>query len=316
MVAQMTGNFTSNDSQVLVEEYHELVSTNYLGFASFVVLAYDHILTVDDEVKYIWHTSKTKPIIILFLLNRYLTPLGFIVNLNAYISPAWSFETCHRFVVYEGIMGFVGVAIASLMMLIRIHAIYHGDRLVLSFMWILFFAMLGINIWLLMTSGPVLHPGINWGCSMLFGQTHRIGTWVSATAWSPMIFDTAVIVLVVIRTRAIVRGKIADQSKVVTALFQDGIMYYGVILTINLVLAAMIVKAPDGVKNICAQFQLILTVTMMSRITLNLRKNMDKGSSLQSLTVPIGDSRVQIQLRDIESPPRVLRKQYSISRGS
>ncbi|KAG2036379.1 hypothetical protein BDR03DRAFT_982998 [Suillus americanus] len=59
---------------------------------------------------------------------------------------------------------------------------------------------------------------------------------------------------------------------------------YSVICTVNLVLTIMIIRASDGVKNIAAQLELLsnsdwltsfhysLTVTMMSRITLNLKK--------------------------------------------
>jgi len=294
----------------VAEEFHELVSTNYLGLAGFVVLVYDHILTFNDEIQYIWH-GKKKIVIWLFLINRYVTPLGFIINLNAYMSPSWSIETCRQFVVYEGIMGFFGVAVASLMMLVRIHAIYYGDLYVMSIMWLLFWGMVIVNVWLLTTTGPVIHPGIA-GCSMLFGQSHNIGRWVSATAWTPLCFDTVVIALVIFRTRRIVLAKIAEQSKVVTVLIRDGIMYFSVILAVNLVLAVMIVRAPDGIKNIFAQFQLILTVTMMSRITLNLRKNMDRTLSMPShMSVPFSDERVRMQLRDLEVPPKV----YSWSRS-
>jgi len=49
-------------------------------------------------------------------------------------------------------------------------------------------------------------------------------------------------------------------------------MYYSAIFSVNLVLTIMIVSAPAGVKNITAQLQQLLTVAMMSRITINLRK--------------------------------------------
>ncbi|KAF8519371.1 hypothetical protein BU17DRAFT_65966 [Hysterangium stoloniferum] len=235
-----TTNLSLEDLQALPGELHELISTNYLGFASFVILVYDHMVTFDDEVKYIWHTSKTKPIIILFLLLPAVCRLrrhnGLRGGCNRIPDDANSRSVAS-----------LGLTILS----DRVHAIYRGDRLVLPFMWTLFFIMLGVNVWLLTTTGR--------GCSMLFGKKGHIGTWVSATAWSPLIFDTAVIVLVISRTYSIVRGKISDQSKVVTVLMRDGILYFGVILTINLLLAVMIVKAPDGIKNICAhhRFQLM-----------------------------------------------------------
>ncbi|THH15329.1 hypothetical protein EUX98_g9482 [Antrodiella citrinella] len=66
------------------EDFMNTRTTVYTGFASFTVLIWDHIVTFDDEVECIW-TSKMGPVVWLFLLNRYMTPLGFIVNLIAYM---------------------------------------------------------------------------------------------------------------------------------------------------------------------------------------------------------------------------------------
>ncbi|KAG2123712.1 hypothetical protein BD769DRAFT_1389115 [Suillus cothurnatus] len=52
---------------------------------------------------------------------------------------------------------------------------------------------------------------------------------------------------------------------------------YSIICTVNLVLTIMIIRAHEGLKNIAAQLELILTVTMMSRITLNLGKEAYHG---------------------------------------
>jgi hypothetical protein len=48
---------------------------------------------------------------------------------------------------------------------------------------------------------------------------------VSATAWSPLAYDTAVVVLIVLRTHYIVRSKVA--GRVVTVLIRDGLLYFG-----------------------------------------------------------------------------------------
>jgi len=307
-----------------VKQREELLATNYFGLACFIFLLYDHIITFDDEVRYIWRPNK-KIVVWFFLINRYVTPLGFGVNINAYTSSVWTPATCAHFVRYEGAMTYFGVAIASLMMGIRVTAIYRGNRLVFGLMAVLFLGMTGINAWLLTTAGPVVHPDIN-GCSMLFGQDRNIGSWASATAWTPLIYDSVVALLVVLRTRHLVRAKIGGQSRVITTLVKDGLLYYSVILAANLVLAVMIVKAPDGIKNICAQFQLLITVTMMSRITLNLRKNMERpefdpayhsGADGTWHTVPDPPFKGAIvQIRELKMPRKALRKGTWDWRGS
>jgi hypothetical protein len=58
------------------------------------------------------------------------------------------------------------------------------------------------------------------------------GSWASATAWTPLIYDTVVVSLVVLRTRDIVRAKIARQSQVVATLVKDGLLYFTYVPTL------------------------------------------------------------------------------------
>jgi hypothetical protein len=51
-----------------------------MGFASFTILIWDHIITFPAEVEYIWKGKKSF-LVYLFFLNRYLIPLGFIINI-------------------------------------------------------------------------------------------------------------------------------------------------------------------------------------------------------------------------------------------
>uniref|UniRef100_A0A0W0GAI9 DUF6533 domain-containing protein n=1 Tax=Moniliophthora roreri TaxID=221103 RepID=A0A0W0GAI9_MONRR len=93
-----------------LRQVQDVWATRFVGFAGFTILLWDHIDTFTMEVNYIWladkgprwylslthlalcpslHRSRPHRV----AQNRYLTPLGFIVNLNAYISPHISAET-------------------------------------------------------------------------------------------------------------------------------------------------------------------------------------------------------------------------------
>ncbi|KAJ8518527.1 hypothetical protein ONZ45_g4433 [Pleurotus djamor] len=82
------------------EDIIESLQTNYVGFASFTILVWDHMITFSDEVRYVWK-GKKGPIIYLFFLNRYFTPLSFIVNLYAYLSPTWTPEVRLHRILFE-----------------------------------------------------------------------------------------------------------------------------------------------------------------------------------------------------------------------
>ncbi|KAJ7164784.1 hypothetical protein C8R43DRAFT_1167210 [Mycena crocata] len=267
-------------------EREETLRTNCVAFVGFTVLIWDHIDTFMREVEYIWKRKKGY-IDYLFLLNRYLTPLGFIINLFAYLSPVWTVEMyeksyasvptlifefrCGHFVRFEGSMTVIGIHVVAIMMLIRINALYKTRRHIVGGVFLLFMVTFCVNAWLLAQAQPVVHSrdsGVH-ACTMIF--TPNISPVMAASsAFLPLIYDSVVFVLTMLKTVPLV-GK-NSASFITKRLLEDGLLYYVAIFSVTLALTIMIVSAPPGLKNIAAQLELLLTVTMMSRITLNLKE--------------------------------------------
>ncbi|KAF8210837.1 hypothetical protein K438DRAFT_2011339 [Mycena galopus ATCC 62051] len=285
--------------------------TNLVGFAGFTVLIWDHIDTFTTEVEYIWK-GKKGPLVYLFLLNRYVTPLGFTVNLFAYLSPTWTTTApvrvsklvprsanpsgwncrCSHFIRYEGAMTMIGIHVVGLMMLIRIQALYSDKRLVVFVVGTLWLIMFSVQAWLLSTGQAVVHnpeSGVR-ACTMIFRPS--LSTVASSSAWMPLIYDSCVLILTLIKTvPATVKGQRVpptnrrDGSNIMKRLFQDGLIYYSAIFAVNATIE--IIFAPPGLKNITAQLELLIPVTMMSRITLNLKK---LGSKRKLMGTTVADS--------------------------
>ncbi|KAJ7175306.1 hypothetical protein C8R46DRAFT_1213790 [Mycena filopes] len=283
----------------ILADIGDTIRTNFVGFASFTVLVWDHAITFDDEVELIWK-GKKGPIIYLFIFNRYFTPLGFMVNLFAYLSPTWTVEvgvkptfvpvgcnivhpfillhrgSCTQFVKYEGVTVALAVEVVGLMMLLRINALYPTRKWIAGLLGVLLAVETGINIWLITRGEPVLHnraSGVH-ACSMVFDPV--ISSAASASAWYPLVYDSIVFALTVNRTLPAIRKK--EAGSIIKKLLEDGLLYYGVIFAITFVLTFMIVGAPPGTKNICAQMEQLITVAMMSRITLSLKAAGRRGS--------------------------------------
>ncbi|KAJ7163108.1 hypothetical protein C8R46DRAFT_1221905 [Mycena filopes] len=277
----------------ILADIGDTIRTNFVGFASFTVLVWDHAITFDDEVELIWK-GKKGPIIYLFIFNRYFTPLGFMVNLFAYLSPTWTVERfvlysphlhgppqltvprCTQFVKYEGVTVALAVEVVGLMMLLRINALYPTRKWIAGLLGVLLAVETGINIWLITRGEPVLHnraSGVH-ACSMVFDPV--ISSAASASAWYPLVYDSIVFALTVNRTLPAIRKK--EAGSIIKKLLEDGLLYYGVIFAITFVLTFMIVGAPPGTKNICAQMEQLITVAMMSRITLSLKAAGRRGS--------------------------------------
>jgi len=253
-------------------------ATATVGIIGFSILLYDHLLTFDDEVELIWGRPQRLHTY-LFLVNRYLTPLGFIVNLWAYLWTGWSSHpgSCERFVPYEGAMTVVGINIVELMMLTRIRSLYRGRKeevYVVMGLGTIFLVELAVNSWLVSTGGPAGEGNERGSCSMIFTSPggHPIA---SSSAWLPLLYDTIVLLLTMYRTleiRAAAKSRSVWKPRTLTVLLNEGLAYYGVICAVTLVLTIMINTANPDLQNIAAQLELLLSVAMMSRITLDLKK--------------------------------------------
>ncbi|KAF9468655.1 hypothetical protein BDZ94DRAFT_1245925 [Collybia nuda] len=264
----------ADEIPTVIDDISQMMRTNYMGFASFTVLVWDHIDTFTAEVEYIWK-GKKGPIVYLFLLNRYLTPFGFIVNLFAYLSPVWDRETCSRFIRFEGSMTMIGIEVVGLMMLLRIYALYYNQRWIVGGVAFLLLFQTCMNGWLLTRGEAVIHNELSGvrACTMIFDPD--ISILASSSAWLPLLYDTVIVGLTLYRTLPSIRNQ--NASFVMRRLLEDGLIYYSAIFAVTLVLTIMIIAAPPGLKNIVAQLELLLTVAMMSRITLNLKRSARKN---------------------------------------
>lgn len=257
----------------IISEALEASQTISVGVFGFTLLVWDHVITFADEVEIIWGRPKTL-LTFLFLLNRYLTPIGFIVNLVAYSLPSWSIIKCEHFVRYEGAMTAVGIQVVGLMMFLRVRAMYRDNRYVVILVASLLFVWVAVGAWLLSHSVAVPHSSFVHSCRMEFSD--HVGDLASAWAWVPLGYDTVLFALTLYRTLPSIHNK--EAGHIVHTLFINGVLFYSVMCAINLIFTIMVVRAPQGLKNITGQLELVLTVAMMSRITLSLKKEGTRSS--------------------------------------
>ncbi|KAL5501881.1 hypothetical protein ACEPAH_9142 [Sanghuangporus vaninii] len=266
---------------IILKERENIIATNYVGVASYVILIYDHLLTLSDEVNYIWRGGKG-PVIYLFLLNRYFFPLAFAVNLYAYLSRTFNPAACKHFVRYEGATTVIAFGVTGLMMILRVNALYSGrSRIVQVILCSLWLAQVGVCAWLLSTGMPVPHSTSLHSCSLILDPRRMYLAALFTTAL--LVFDTTVVVLTLYKTltvpwKSATAGKLrsctsfGSNNALMKTILKNGLWYYAVVFSTNLTLMIMIVTASDGLKYILGQFSQLISVTMMSRITLHLRK--------------------------------------------
>ncbi|KAG1821330.1 hypothetical protein EV424DRAFT_1401123 [Suillus variegatus] len=168
----------------------------------------------------------------------------------------------------------VGIQAVGLMMFLRVRAMYHDNRCAVILVASLLFVWVAVGAWLLSHGVAVPHSSFIHSCRMEFSNS--VKGLASSWAWVPLLYDTVVFTLTLNRTLPSIKNK--EAGHIVHTLFADGVLFYSVMCTINLIFTVMVVRAPEGLKNITGQLELILTVVMMSRITLSLKKEGTRDS--------------------------------------
>ncbi|KAF8489637.1 hypothetical protein F5888DRAFT_1910259 [Russula emetica] len=195
-------------------------------------------------------------------------------------------------------MTMIGISIVFLMMIMRIRALYARIFSVQAVVFAIFITFVGVNAYVLTHGIPVKDPANNSVSACTGIIDPKIGrTFTSSTAWLPLVFDTTVMFLTMYRTaRSAYSRTTSDTFRV---LFREGLLYYSIICTVTLVLTIMINTAAPSIRNVGSQYacfhrhllvrsasncrtlglrrcalrlHLCLTVALMSRITLHLRR--------------------------------------------
>jgi len=258
----------------ILDDVAHHMQTNYLGVASLTILIWDHIDTFADEVEFIWKTPKGL-LIYLFFLNRYLAPLGFGVNLLGYFSPVWTPKMCSHFTRFQFSIATILTNVVAAMMFLRVRALYSGQMWILGGLLSLLLTQFTMMVWLLTRTEALIHSpfsGIR-ACTMIFDP--EITGIATSAAWLPLLYDTVVLVLVLCRTLPSIRDR--NAAYMMKRFLEDGLIYYAAIFAVTLVLVIMMLVAPPGLKNSTAQLQGLLSVAMMSRITINLKRSIHKA---------------------------------------
>ncbi|KAH9849633.1 hypothetical protein C2E23DRAFT_888117 [Lenzites betulinus] len=247
------------------------------------MIFYDIAITFGDEVEKIWKQRFTGATVLWFL-NRYLSPLGYIVIIVSFHDPSWSKATCQRYVLYPEVLKIFTATAVGVIFILRLYSIYSKSNVVLYGFGALLVLELGIKIWAF-TDGTMLQlpPGLV-GC-ILTGKSSPgdriIYTWVAE-----LVFDSVVFFATLYRTIQLYRRTmIGDAQSLITIIMRDGIMYFAAIFVSNLVTVLMFILATPDLKVINASFSTLITSLMVSRLMLNLRSEvLRRGPVIRSFS--------------------------------
>ncbi|KIO27026.1 hypothetical protein M407DRAFT_23716 [Tulasnella calospora MUT 4182] len=238
-----------------------LLATKYVTVVSFVILLHEHIVTLPLEIERIWKQPRSLASL-LFCLNRYGTLCQLVVLLFAY-NQSWSERVCSSWFRFAPGLCVISIGFAECILILRTYALYCRDKLVLLGLVILFGAEMGIMGYCvsIATHLRLLPPFV--GCIPIGRMPMGVAFYVA-----PLLTDSVIFVLTVIKTARYLRTNV--RTALPRIVLRDGVLYFVLIVLINLMNVIVYIFAPVSLMALGASFSQVLTTILISRLQLNL----------------------------------------------
>ncbi|KAJ7177068.1 hypothetical protein C8R46DRAFT_1346949 [Mycena filopes] len=248
------------------KEAWQITIQNEVHLVGFAFLVYDHIITLDTEIRCLWNRRKFASAYSFFFIRYF----GLASNIPA---AAFQFLTlsplgCQQWSVgYSYIILFMQWVICIVLGL-RMYALYNRSRRILWLVGVVSVLLMGFSVWT--TQGQQ-------GSLMTAPSTaHRF-----ALSWAVLYaFDTLIFGLTLYHGIAM-RRKLGSHSPMALhqIILRDGILYFGVLVISNLANVLTLVGNDDSpiLPGTFATLGNCISITMMSRMMLNLHAQADQG---------------------------------------
>ncbi|KAF5381416.1 hypothetical protein D9757_009081 [Collybiopsis confluens] len=251
----------------------DMMFSSALGF-----LYYDHLLTLDAEIRLIWTRPKNTSRY-LFFFNRYFAFVGNILAAISLYSTPFSMSVCRTFELCHSIFLTLTQGLVTSLLALRVYALYGCNKI------FLFVAMGGILLGIFASvtiaiinknSPSESTTSYEQGCHVLESHTEASHT---AIAWECIVVLDTLLFLATLWKAYQYRLR-PDVARLGVSLFavvvRDGSIYFLIMASLNLV-NIISYYTPGRVQGNLASFVSCLSVTLMSRMMLGLHEAADGG---------------------------------------
>ncbi|KAJ7215993.1 hypothetical protein GGX14DRAFT_696425 [Mycena pura] len=247
--------------------------TRYMFLCGFVILIYDHTLTLSSEVELIWQRRLRRPSAIWFLAVRYISLacscVMFVFHLGN-LSP----EGCSRMErVLEWLM-FLQESLVDITLGLRVLAMYGFDPRVLVPILVITAVSVGLGLWTFFKFGD---PGMLTATALnLTGcdtALPRATSLREARSWEvQLLTDTLIFGLTAYRAYADHKVMKLVEGSLIKRMMKDGAMYFGIIVLANLANVFILYFGDILTAGILAWWTTSLSVALIARLGLNLQR--------------------------------------------
>ncbi|CAE6461802.1 unnamed protein product [Rhizoctonia solani] len=251
--------------------FHAHVSrcTSYAGVC---LLVYDHFLTFSEEVRLVW-SRPTNIVSILFLINRYTTPLILAVDIydKGGLTEQLNTQFCKVWFVAEGYMNFLLLAVIHLLMVVRVNALY-GKHQKITYLLYTAYALY------FTTTFAIITPGMFQALKTFYAENQFLHVcWGQLVDYFWLVWVPALVLETFLFGLTAYKAWSYSQEQmnvpVARTLYRDGFQYYVVIILCSLFPLLIWTKAPSTLNAMPKYAGMAIVNTMGFRLVLNLRQH-------------------------------------------
>ncbi|KAJ4479609.1 hypothetical protein C8J55DRAFT_429355 [Lentinula edodes] len=256
-------------------------------------LYWDHLITFPDEVQYLWKRSMGWSTA-LFFFNRYFAALGnIVVTVSLFSSGLTESVTtstdnasisCRPFHLFREILLVLTQVIVCILLTIRIYALYHCSRRMLIYMLVTGFTLGGLSIFAIFfgqSSQSVLTPT---GCHTQLTLITCVEPCASlAAAWEALFLYDSMLFVMTLHKAYKTRYELRQERlriPLVVIILRDG----SVMALANLINISTFYYAQPFLRGALCTFASSMSVTIMSRLMLNLHQISETGLYTSHIT--------------------------------
>ncbi|KAF9020582.1 hypothetical protein BDP27DRAFT_1411696 [Rhodocollybia butyracea] len=117
----------------------------YAQVAMLALLTYDYILSLGQEVAYIW-ASNWGSVKVLYFFSRYSPFIDTILAIEEKLNHRVDSASCNRTMTFNTVFTSLGIGISDLILIVRTYAMYQRSRTVLIILLVLWVAVLAVGV--------------------------------------------------------------------------------------------------------------------------------------------------------------------------
>lgn len=266
-----------------------LLASRYLTAASAVILFYDHIITLPDEIELVW-ASPLSLATTMFYINRYVPVpimlLG-VFHMSPFRTPQ-SIEFCRLALLAQPIGGAITYIAASWILLLRIIALYRRSRRLAILLYALFLLTHVVALSLVWRTTVQIWPSLKY--SSVFGVCMSDNTirQFSTVYFVLLPFEILLIGLQISHLashRHVMTMSGAAQPSLLKVIYLDGMVYFVIVFGLRLWAGSIYAFGEVSMFYTAVWTEFAFGATTISRLFLRLRRTArladgDSGVSL------------------------------------